>query len=184
MFEIKEWSADLDLSSFYGEASARGFINNSSQRLMIDCFKNEIKWNAWILYKHDIPVGSVAAHSFDDVMGPNSFRILSRVCALVQNDGQGLGTRRRLIEQHQNVTDQFLLPKCIEWAGKHKLYATSNESTVASQRMVHTIYFPSLEKLKIARFVKEVEYRGHIQTVWEIDAYKFEENLNKFPKWS
>jgi len=68
MHKTIEWSQDLDLTEFYSEATHRGFINNSSQKTMIDCFRNEREWNAWILYKNNRAIGSVAAHSFDDVV--------------------------------------------------------------------------------------------------------------------
>lgn len=184
MYKIIAWSSDLDLTDFYNKASARGFINNSSQAAMVDCFKNEKKWQVWILYKDDIAIGSVAAHSFDDVMGPDSYRILTRVCTFGDaRPKKGLITPTRLIAEHQNLTDQFLLPACIEWAGKEKLYSTSNSDSIASQRLVHKYYFPTLEKVGIARKVKDVFYRGLEQTVWEIDAQKFEENLSKYPRW-
>jgi hypothetical protein len=184
-FKLVDWSPTLDLSNFYSEASRRGFVNNASQKAMIDCFKNEKTWAVWILYQNNEAVGSVAAHSFDDVMGPNSFRVLSRVCAFAETAPRtGLLTLNRMVREHQHISDQYFLPKCIEWAGKENIYATSNQSKEASQRLVHTIYFPTLEKVGIVEHVKEVYYRGHWQTVWRINAEKFLENLGKFPKWS
>jgi len=41
MYKIIPWSEDLDLSNFYAEADRRGFVNNASQKAMIDCFRNE-----------------------------------------------------------------------------------------------------------------------------------------------
>ena len=49
MFNLVEWSPNLDLTQFYAEATRRGFINNASQKAMIDCFANEREWNVWIL---------------------------------------------------------------------------------------------------------------------------------------
>lgn len=183
-YKIVEFSDDLDLDDFYAEAKRRGFTNNSSKKAMIDCFKNEREWNAWILYENDRAIGSVAAHSFDDVMGPGSYRILTRVCTFGEaRPKHGLITAKKLVAEHQNLTDQFLLPKCIEWAGEENLYVTSNESKVASQRLVHSIYFPTLAKIGIANKVKDVHYRGIKQTVWQINAEAFLENLSKYPRW-
>jgi hypothetical protein len=184
MYKLIEWNESLDLTSFYSEASKRGFHNNSSQKVMIDCFKNEREFNAWILYKDGSPIGSVAAHSFDDIMGKGSYRVLTRVCSFGdENPNQGLVTVKRLIKEHQNFTDQFFLPKCIEWTNTNEIYATSNDSNIASQRLVHKFYFPTLEKLGIVNRVKEIDYRGLIQTVWKINPDKFLENLNKYPRW-
>lgn len=185
MFKVIEWSEDLDLSNFYLEAARRGFVNNSSQATMIDCFRNEREWAAWILYQNNEPIGSVAAHSFDDVMEPNSYRVLTRVCTFAEaRPYQGLITPKRLIAEHQNLTDQFLLPKCIEWvANRGNIYATSNKSKEASQRLVHSHYFPTLEKLGIVKKIKEVHYRYTDQTVWQIYPDRFLENLSKYEKW-
>jgi hypothetical protein len=184
MFKLVEWNPRLDLSSFYIEAGRRGFVNNSSEKNMLGYFKNEKSWAAWILYQNEKPVGSVAAHSFDDVMGPNSFRVLTRVCAFAEAAPRsGLLTINKMMRQHQHISDQFFLPKCIEWAGTENIYATSNENQEASQRLVHKYYFPTLLKMGIVEKIKDVDYRGVVQTVWKIDANKFLENLSKYPKW-
>jgi len=183
MYKLLEWNDKLDLSSFYKEATEKGFNNNSSQQAMIECFRNEYKWNAWILYQDDIAIGSVAAHSFDDVMGQDSYRVLTRCCILRgARNGGGMMTANVAIGQHQNLTDQFLLPQCIEWAGNN-VYATSNESKIASQRFVHRTYFPTLEKIGVVKKVKDVFYRGTDQTVWKINVDLFYENLNRYPRW-
>ena len=182
MFKLIEWNETLELSDFYSEAKDRGFVNNSSQNNMIDCFKNERDWNVWILYKDKRAIGSVAAHSFDNVMGPNSFRILTRVCTFGEVGlNRGLTTPRKLIIEHQNLTDQYLLPKCIEWAGTTNIYATSNDSSIASQKLVHKIYFPTLEKIGLVTKTKEIFYRGIDQTVWEIHGSKFLDHLAQYP---
>lgn len=184
MHKVVEWNKDLDLANFYSEASKRGFVNNASQKAMIDCFHNEREWNAWILYNDDKAIGSVAAHSFDDVV-PGGYRILTRVCTFAEaRKDKGLITPKRLIAEHQNLTDQFLLPKCIEWvAGRGRMFATSNASKEASQRLVHSYYFPTLAKLGIVEKIKEVHYRHTDQTVWEIHADKFIENLERHERW-
>lgn len=182
MYKIIEWSEDLDLKEFYKEAEQRGFANNSSQKAMIDCFRNEQAWKAWILYQDDRAIGSVVAHTFD-IMGPGAYRVLARTCTFgTARPHGGLITPKRLIAEHQNLTDQFLLPACISWAGDN-IYATSNDSPVASQRLVHRHYFPTLEKLGIVERVREVNYRNTDQTVWKIYADRFQENLAKYPRW-
>lgn len=185
MFKLVEWSANLDLSDFYKEARLRGFVNNSSQQAMIDCFRNEQEWAAWILYQNDRAVGSVAAHCFDDVMGVGSYRILTRVCAFAETAPRaGLLTVNRMMREHQHISDQLFLPKCIEWAGNcNGLYATSNSNKQASQRLVHKYYFPTLAELDIVERIRDVEYRGLVQTVWKINPGKFYENLSKYPRW-
>ena len=45
MYKMVEWNETLDLEEFYQEAERRGHRNNANQKSMIDCFKNEDKWN-------------------------------------------------------------------------------------------------------------------------------------------
>jgi hypothetical protein len=184
MYKVLDWTPDLDLQEFYTEAENKGFTNNSSQKVMIDCFLKEERWKAWILYQDNRAVGSVVAHTFADVMGPGSYRVLARTCTFgAARPNGGLITPKKLIAEHQNLTDQFLLPACIEWTGKQNIYATSNDSRVASQRLVHRHYFPTLETLGIVERVKEVYYRYTDQTVWKINADKFLKNLERYPRW-
>lgn len=183
-YQMVQWSPKLDLSDFYQEAAERGFLNNSCQERMIDTFRKEKEWNAWILYDDDKPIGSVVAHSFDDVMGPNTYRILTRVCSFGKAlPTRGLVTAKKGIVEHQSFNDQFLLPACLEWA-KGRVFATSNDSEVASQRLVHKYYFPILEKKGISKRVKEVYYRNTKQTVWEIFPDNFWDSLSQYPRWS
>lgn len=179
------WSEDLNLDEFYAEAARRGFDNNSSQKKMIDCLRNEREWAAWILYQDDNAIGSVAAHSFDDIMGPDSYRICVRTCVLPHTRrSNGVDTARNAIAKHQNVTSQFFIPKCIEWAGEDKnLYITSNENSAGSQRMVHTIFFPTLAKTGVMKRVTDVFYRGTNQTVWQINVEQFLKELELYPRW-
>ena len=158
MYKVVPWSLDLDLSEFYKHAEIKGFVNNSSQAMLIDCFKNEREKQVWILYNDDIALGSVAAHSFDDIMGPNSYRIATRTCVFsdllpetIQRQSDylkinGLRTVNQ-ITTHQNITSQFLIPVCIEWAPSgSNLYITSNENSAGTQRLVHRIFGPAMEK--------------------------------------
>lgn len=184
-FSIIEWSPDLDLTSFYQLAGAKGFRNNSSQQRMIDTFRREREWNAWILYYNNTAVGSVAAHSFDDVMGSDSYRILARTCVLSSLlPYQSLRTRKQIYE-HQNATAQFYFSACIDWAPKDaKLYITTNENEVGTQRLMHTICFPIFEKKGLVGKAAEVNYRGIEQTVWKVYPDKILEDLNKYPRWN
>lgn len=186
MYKMVEWSSSLNLEEFYAEAASRGHINNSSQKVMVDCFRNEERSQVWILYKNNCAIGSVAAHKFPE-MGPNAYRILTRTCVLdgvIPNNGKGLGTGRWYIQQHQNTTCQFFIPKMIEWCGiDADMYATSNQLDGASQRKVHNIYFPLLECQGEFARIKEIHYRGTEQTVWKLNPYKFNENLSKYPRW-
>lgn len=183
MYKIIPWSKELDLTNFYKIAESKGFVNNSSQKAMIDCFRNETEWQVWILYYNDQPIGSVAAHSFPE-MGDNAYRIAARTCVftdMVPTDT--LRTRNQIIT-HQHITGQFLIPACIEWAPQgSKLYITSNENEAGTQRLVHRIYGPAMESAGQMKRIKNIFYRGTEQTVWELFPSKFYEELNKNKRW-
>jgi hypothetical protein len=184
MFELVKWNDSLNLSTFYKYAEKRGFVNNSSQQKLVDCINNEKEKQVWILLYNSEPVGSVAAHSID-VFGDNSYRICARTCILTDLlPIKSLRTIRGIIE-HQNYTSQFFIPTCIEWAGKDKnLFITSNSSKEASQRLVHEIFCPTLEKKGILEFHGNVIYRGLEQSFWKLDVDKFYEDLNRFTRWT
>lgn len=187
MFSVVPWSQNLDLSKFYEDAKSRGFENNSSQKALVDCFKNEKEKQVWILYFGDEAVGSVAAHSFDDVMGPTSYRIAARTCVFTDKLTGPYGSALRtisVITKHQNPTAQFLIPTCIEWASPNsKLYITTNENAVGTQKRVHNIFGPALERQGAMKRIKDVFYRGTNQTVWELYPDVFYEQLNRYPRW-
>jgi len=64
------------------------------------------------------------------------------------------------------------------------MFATSNASKEASQRLVHNYYFPTLEKIGIvSKHINNIKYRYTDQTVWEIHADKFYSNLKLYPRW-
>jgi hypothetical protein len=145
---------------------------------MIDCFCNEREWCVWILFYNDVAVGSVAAHSIDE-----GYRICARTCVL--SDLLPLNTlrTRNQIVTHQHVTAQYLMPACIEWvADKGDMYITSHPSEVGTQRLVHTIWGPSLEKTGVLTREFEKDYRGHLQTFWKLNADMFLEQLRNTPK--
>jgi hypothetical protein len=183
MYRIIPWSIDLDLTEFYSTALQKGYVNNSSQRALINCFDKEKEKAVWILYYKDKPVGSVAAHSLD-LFGENSYRICARTC--VFTDQLPLNSLRTLkgITQHQNFTAQFFIPTCVEWAGKDKnLYISSNQSSEASQRLVHTVFCPALEKTGNLIYSGDYFYRGHTQSFWKLNVEKFYHDLEKYGKW-
>ena len=184
-YELKPFSTEFDLTNFYAETERRGYVNNLSQKVMVDCFKNEEKSQVWILFKDDKPIGSVAAHSFPE-MGVNSFRIMARTCTIDTgsrpNNGKGLNTMSDLLT-HQDISSQFYIPKCIEWCGiDSNMYITSNALKGGSQRRVHTLWLPMLAKQGEFTKIKEIHYRGTIQTVWKLNANTYLDHLAEH-KW-
>lgn len=184
MFEITKWNQSLDLDSFYKNADQKGYVNNSSQKSLIDCFNNEREKQVWILYYNNNPVGSVAAHSLD-LFDETSYRICARTCILT--DLLPIKSLRTMkgITEHQNYTAQFFIPTCIEWAGKDKsLYITSNRSKEASQRLVHDIFCPALEKKGILKYQADILYRGLEQTFWKLNVENFYRDLSRYSRWN
>ena len=185
MFKMVQWRADLDLAEFYATADSKGFHNNSSQHMLVDCFKNERESQTWILYYNEVAVGSVACHSID-ILEPNAYRICARTCVFTDKlPYTSIRTRGYTIQQHQNVTAQFFIPACKEWAGRDKnLYISSNALDTGSQRLVHKIYCPALEEKGTLERAFEKEYRGAVQTFWRLNVEKFYEQLSLHPRWN
>lgn len=186
MFKIIPWSPDLDLTEFYATAQKKGFLNNASKKMLVDSLLREEHWQVWMLYQNDRAVGSVAAHTFPE-MGARAYRIAARTCVFTDHlegsYGQGLRTIR-VITHHQNPTSQFLIPQCIEWAPKGSdLFITTNENAVGTQRAVHRVFGPALERKGIMERVKEITYRGSVQTVWRLNPDRFLEDLARYPRW-
>ena len=183
MYKIVPWSETLDLEEFYIQAGRRGFDNNSSQEKMIDCFKKEKLWAVWILYYNEQAVGSVAAHSFPE-LGDNCYRIAARTCVL--SDLLPYNTLRTVnqIVTHQHITSQFLIPICLEWLPNGgRSFITTNENSVGTQRLVHRIFAPAMQKTGQMKRVCEMFYRGTEQTVWELYPDRFYDQLNRYPRW-
>lgn len=183
MYKIVPWSEDLDLIEFYATANAKGFINNASQKMLVDSLAKEKQWAVWILYYNDVAVGSVAAHSFPEI-GDDAYRIAARTCVFTDLlPTNSLRTKNQIVT-HQHVTSQFLIPACVEWAPKgSRLYITSNENDDGTQRLVHRIFGPAMEATGQMKKIKDVFYRGTDQTVWEIFPVRFYEELNKHSRW-
>jgi hypothetical protein len=177
MFKIKEYSTDLDLKEFYTLAHERGFYNNDSKEKVIDTWQHMDRWQVWFLYYNDTIVGSIAAHSLEElgVLG-DAYRIAARTCTFDDLTGQrkSLRTANTIIAKHQNLTAQLLLPLCIEWAGKDKdLYISSNENDTGTQKYVHRLYCPGLRKINVLEDPVELEYRGAIQSFWRMNVPEF-----------
>ena len=130
MYKMIIWDPDLDLADFYSTASTKGFVNNASQKMLVDSLAKEQEWCVWILYYNNKAIGSVAAHSFPE-MGEDAFRIAARTCVFSdQIPIPSIRTRNQIVT-HQHVTSQFLIPICIEWTPPWaSLYITSNENNV------------------------------------------------------
>jgi hypothetical protein len=186
MFYIKEYSDSLDLTDYYQLATERKLYNNDSREKLVDTWLHMDRWQVWLLYYNEQVVGSVAAHSLEElgVLG-DAYRIAARTCAFDDLTGQRktLRTVNTIFTKHQNLTAQLLLPLCIEWAGKDKdLYISSNENDIGKQKYVHRLYCPSLKKMGILVDPVELEYRGAIQSFWKFNTDIYYEQL-KHNQW-
>jgi hypothetical protein len=184
MFKLIDYSTDLNLDTFYQNARSRGYDNNGSESILVNSFRNEHDFKLWILYYNGIAVGSTATHSLGIL--PNSYRICVRTCVFTDL----LPTHHTLrtinnIRQHQHVTAQFFIPACVLYCPiESDLYITTHSSEIASQRLVHEIFCPTLAEQGCLEKTHELDYRGHVQTFWKLDKFKFMQQLDQFPKWN
>lgn len=183
MYEIKEFNPSLDLEEFYSLAKQRGFENNSSKEVLYDTFAHLDRYNVWLLYYNNKAIGSVAAHSLEELgMLGDAYRIAARTMVFTDKlEGTSYGTGLRgisVITKHQNPTAQFLIPKCIEWAGRDKnLFISSTENSVGTQRLVHNIFCPALNKIGALNDPIELNYRGSFHWFWQLNVDVFYKQL-------
>jgi len=184
MFRLTPWNPEIDLREFYLKSFRKGYINNSSQQTMIDCFRNERKKQIWILFYNEKPIGSVAAHSLD-IFERESYRICARTCIFTDELPKLSLRTRKGITTHQNYTAQFFMPACIDWCPiDSDLYITSNDNDSGSQRLVNNIFCPALESTGVLNLIGNFEYRGTKQNFWKIDVKTFYEQLQTYGRWS
>jgi hypothetical protein len=181
MYKVIPWAPWLDLTNFYATAEAKGFVNNATQKMLVDSLAKDDKWAVWILYYNDRAVGSVGAHSLDIL--PNAYRICARTCLFTDMLPQNTLRTLNQIVTHQNVTAQYFIPTCIDWVGDADMYITTHPSEVGTQRLVHNIYCPALVETGALSKEYELDYRGHKQTFWKLNKDVFLEQLNKAGRW-
>ena len=167
MYEIREYNENLDLTYFYNK-----------------CKEKEFK--LWILYNNNKPIGSTALHSFDDIMGSNSYRICARTCVITEDTHlHNIRTLSKTILQHQNITSQIFIPVCLDYTkNKGTVYITTSDKDIASMKNVHNIYAPALCKKGILKKIKDVFYKGTQQTIWELIPNVFYDSLKNHQKWN
>lgn len=185
MYEIKEYDDSLDLDYFYDKCKAKGYSNNCSKSKLVKNLMTEKEFKLWILYYNNKPVGSTAFHSFDDVMGENSYRICVRTCVLTDElDIFNIRPLSTIIKKHQNISSQIYMPLCIRFTPKNSnLYITTCNKEKASMRLMHKIVFPELEKMCVVKNIKNIIYKGTEQTVWQLFPDLYLKSLEKYPRW-
>ncbi len=184
MYQIKEYKQGMDLSIFYQLCLERGFMNNSSPLRLIDTFKQQKFYKLWILFYNNLPVGTTAAHEFDEIMGENSYRICVRTCLLRKMIPiKHIRTKDGIIN-HQNIVSQIFIPVTLNaLPNNSKCYITSSDKNEASMKQVNGIWTKLLSKQGVLERVKDVFYRGANQTVWLLNNERFLKQLNQYSRW-
>ena len=184
-FKLVPYSEQLNLETFYQTANQKGFVNNSTKKMLVDSLSREDRYQVWMLLWNDKVIGSTAAHSFPE-MGPDSYRIACRICTFTDElpkEYQVVRTRDT-IRNHQTTTQQFFQPAGIRWAGVNKnYYVTTNENAEGTQRLVHSIVAPTLESTRVYTRIKDMDYRGTRQTVWRVNADVYFKQLEQVKQW-
>ena len=184
MYQIKEYQRNMDLSFFYDLCLKKGFMNNSSPLRLIDTFKQQKFYKLWILFYNNLPVGTTAAHDFDDVMGENSYRICVRTCLLSEMLPIKHVRTKDGIVNHQNIVSQIFITVTLSaLPNGSKCYITSSDKDEASMKKVNGIWTKLLSKQGVLEKVKDVFYRGTTQTVWLLNNQQFFKQLDQSPRW-
>jgi hypothetical protein len=167
-----------ELEEFMKITKDRGLVNNSSLDMLYS-YRNEKDHALFTLWYNDIIVGTFGAHSMDFL--PNSYRICARMCILTDlTDYPSVRTLNQ-IKTNKHLTALYAIPKCIEWVRSVNesgdMFITSHPSDVGTQRLVHNIYCPAMEKLSVLKNEGEYFYRGAVQTFWKLNPEKFYETI-------
>ena len=174
----------MDLSFFYELCLKKGFMNNSSHLRLIDTFKQQRFYKLWILFYNNLPVGTTAAHDFDDVMGENSYRICVRTCLLSEMLPIKHVRTKDGIVNHQNIVSQIFIPVTLgALPNGSKCYITSSDKDEASMKKVNGIWTKLLSRQGVLEKVKDVFYRGTNQTVWLLNNQQFFKQLDQSARW-
>lgn len=177
-YTVEQFNGIVDehMAAFFEKAAARGFVNNASLEMLNSC-ADERKHVIFLIKDGVNIVGTFGAHTIDIL--PNAYRICVRTCVLTDNTGfMGLTTLNH-IKTHSNLIAQFAIPACIAWVNDSSanMYISSHPSPVGTQRLVHNIYCPTLEKIGVLLNTGEHKYRGHEQTFWKLNAGEFTRQL-------
>jgi hypothetical protein len=61
------------------------------------------------------------------------------------------------------------------------MYCTTNDLEGGSQRAVHRVWLPIMAKQGLFTKIKEIDYRGVTQTVWQLNPDNFLQHLKDNP---
>lgn len=171
-FIVKPWTPELDLTFFYEESKKRGFVNNATEKMLVQSLSNEEEMMVWIVYYNNLPVASFAAHKLDFLPG---YRICTRICAFTDlMPLTSIRTRKEIADQH-HITGQIFIPVTIDHYGRDKnFYISTHPSEVGTQRAVHNVWAPALVSNNTIQLETIATYRGHEQHFWKLNVDVFE----------
>lgn len=168
-----------ELDAFMEIAKSRGLDNNANINMLYS-YRDEREHALFTLWYKGNIVGTFGAHSMDVL--PNAYRICARMCILTDlTDYPSIRTLNQ-IKTNKHLTALYAIPKCIEWVQSvnplGNMYITSHPSNVGTQRLVHNIYCPAMEKISVLKNEGEYMYRGAMQTFWKLNPERFYETIN------
>jgi hypothetical protein len=180
-YKLEIYNGTQDLTDFFKEAVKKGFYNNSSKEILIDTFNHLENSTLFLLYYKDKIIGTSISHSLKElgILGNDAYRIAARTCLLPHDKINKVYTYNQ-IKHHQGPAPQMLMPVCIEYVGRDKpLYISSNENESGSQKSVHRLYCPLMNKIGVLDNPIELEYRLNIQSFWKLNVDEYYRQLNE-----
>jgi len=182
-WKIELYNGSQDLDTFFAEAHKKGFYNNNSIDILLNSISNIEETKLWLLYYKNQVVGTNVAHSLKElgILGKNAWRIASRTCVLTHKiDNWKIGVKNYSDLVWNNPTAQFLIPACIDYVGKkNPMYISTHNGDVGKQNAVHRVWTKAQVEAGILKNPLELEYRGSIQTFWQVDVDVFKKIINQ-----
>ena len=180
MWKLEIYNGTQDLEQWFQDASAKNYVNNSSQKMLLDYLQNEEDTTLFLLYNNNRIVGNFVTHKLRSlgILGANAHRIAARMCVIndhIQGPRKIIGLRSMNAENcHDHINHQFLYSVGIRYLGLDTpMYVSSHPSAVGSQKIVHNKYCPKLKEIGLLEEPIELEYRNHFQYFWKLNTKKW-----------
>jgi len=156
--QVKPLSPDIDLTDFFQEANQLNYNDNNSY--------NRLHSQVFVLLKNGLVKGMCIAHKFED-----GYRILSRMCIVPSFYEESFIPTLTYVKKYHPVIN--LMTTCVKYCKDNPMYITTSDSNKGGQRLVHKIWAPMMENMKILKYVKPIVYRKSNQHLWKVNKTEF-----------
>ena len=189
MFNIIQYSDQLDLSEFYQNARDQGFFRHADPSVFD--YDRELRAQAWIIYKDNKPIGSFAAHTAfprPEFKGQLAYMIWNSMCIL-QHEPIGKFGPRAFHYGHQNIMSQIVSPVCIKWVYEQEgtddinMYSAFIENRPPPYNKVADKFHHRYRQSGYVQFYQTSQIGADTVQWWSVDHKLFMRDHEASQKW-